>query len=148
MTRKSAGQDNMSKMLSQGSELTGDIRGRASEIMHGASAAARPEVTVIETVLPAPAVLASRQTTQPLRRRPEMGEVFQLGVRIPALSVDYADEFLYQRAVAGQKIQMQDLVEACLMLLADDAYSKQVARKVAELKREKAETKLRRELGE
>jgi len=77
-----------------------------------------------------------------------MGEVFQLGVRIPALSVDYADEFLYQRAVAGQKIQMQDLVEACLMLLADDAYSKQVARKVAELKREKAELKLRRELGE
>lgn len=148
MTRKAAGQDNMSKMLSQGSELTGDVRGRASEIMHGASVAARPGVMVVETVLPAPAASAPQQTTQPLRRRPEMGEVFQLGVRIPALSVDYADEFLYQRAVAGQKIQMQDLVEACLMLLADDTYSKQVARKVAELKREKAEMKLRRELGE
>jgi len=148
VTRKTAGQDNMSKMLSQGNELTGDVRGRASEIMQGASRVAGPEVTVVETVPSAPTASASQPTAPPLRRRPEMGEVFQLGVRIPALSVDYADEFLYQRAVAGQKIQMQDLVEACLMLLADDTYSKQVARKVAELKREKAELKLRRELGE
>lgn len=143
MTRKTAGQDNMSKMLLQGSELTGDVRGRASEIMQSAPVV-RSEVVTVETVLPT----ATQQSAQPLRRRPEMGEVFQLGVRIPALSVDYADEFLYQRAVAGQKIQMQDLVEACLMLLADEVYSKQVARKVAELKREKAELKMHRELGE